>query len=163
MFKNILIWLRRVEGAVAALAFVMAAGAVLSDVVAREIFASSLWGATKFAVFCAAVAGFLGIGLATDNGMHLRPSFADGLVPAGLEPAMARLAPWLTAGFYFAAAWVSYLYVRESYEFGQAAPVLDWPLWIIQVVMPYAFLSNGIRQTIYGIDPRLAPETAGLF
>lgn len=155
--------LRGVEGVIAAVAFFMAAAAVLSDVFARELLASSIWGSTKFAVFCAAVAGFLGIGLATDAGMHLRPSFADRAVPRAFEPAMQRIAPLVTAGIYFAAAWYSFLYVRESFEFEQAAPVLDWPLWIIQVVMPYAFFSNGVRQLVYASDPELTPKPAGLF
>lgn len=163
MLHRLLKILRGFEGTIAAAAFLMAAGAVLSDVFARELLASSIWGSTKFAVFCAAVAGFLGIGLATDAGMHLRPSFADRAIPQAFEGAMARITPLVTAGIYLAAAWISFLYVRESFEFNQAAPVLDWPLWVIQIVMPYAFCSNGLRQVIYAINPALTPKSAGLF
>jgi TRAP-type C4-dicarboxylate transport system permease small subunit len=162
MMKSVLGKLLKIEGTVAAVAFALAAAAVLSDVIEREVFGQGIWGSTKFAVFAAAVAGFLGIGLATHAGMQLRPQFADGWMPKRLEPAMRHVAPGITAFLFFAIAWYAGAYVYETYQYGQLAPVLDWPLWMIQIVMPYAFISNGLRNLIYAIDPDLTPKSSGI-
>lgn len=161
MSKLFLQRLLKIEGTVAAFAFVLAAGAVLADVIGREVFHQGIWGSAKTAVFCAVAAGFLGIGLATHEGMHLRPQFADGWIPERFEPVMCRLAPLITAALFFTAAYYAALYVYETYEYDQAAPVLGWPLWRVQIIMPYAFASNGIRNLIYAIHPDLAPKPAG--
>lgn len=163
MLEKILAWLARIEGTIAAIAFLAAAAAILADVIGREFFGQGIWGAAKFAVFSAVVAGFLGIGLATHAGMHLRPQFADGWIPPRLEPAMRRLAPLITAALFFLLAGLAVIYVRETFLFGQLAPVLDWPLWAVQVVMPWAFFSNGLRNLIYAIRPDLAPGPVGIF
>lgn len=163
MYQSILDKLLKAEGTVAAIAFLCAATAILADVVGREFFGHGIWGAAKFAVFGTVSAGFLGIGLATHAGMHLRPQFADGWIPARFEPAMKRIAPMITAILFFTLGVLAYFYVRETFEYGQLAPVLDWPLWIIQMVMPYAFFSNGLRNLIYALQPDLLPGPAGIF
>lgn len=163
MYKSILDKLLKIEGTVAAIAFLCAATAILGDVIGREILGEGIWGAAKFAVFGTVSAGFLGIGLATHAGMHLRPQFADGWIPERFESAMHRIAPAITAALFFALAGLAFIYVRETYEYGQTAPVLDWPLWIIQMVMPYAFFSNGLRNLIYALQPDLLPKPAGIF
>ena len=163
MYQSILDKLLKVEGTVAALAFLCAAVAILADVVGREVFGQGIWGAAKFAVFGTVTAGFLGIGLATHAGMHLRPQFADGWIPARFEPAMKRITPMVTAIIFFILGVLAYFYVRETFEYGQMAPVLDWPMWIIQLVMPYAFFSNGVRNLIYALQPDLLPGPAGIF
>ncbi len=163
MYKTILDKLLKVEGTVAAIAFLCAATAILADVIGRELFGGGIWGAAKFAVFGTVTAGFLGIGLATHAGMHLRPQFADSWIPARFEPAMQRITPLVTAIIFFFLGVLSFLYVRETFEYGQLAPVLDWPMWIIQLVMPYAFFSNGVRNLIYALQPDLSPKPAGIF
>ena len=163
MLERILGTLLRIEGTVAAIAFLAAASAILADVIGREIFGHGIWGAAKFAVFASVVAGFLGIGLATHAGMHLRPRFADGWIPARFEPAMKRISALIGALLFCLLGVLSWIYVRETFAFGQRAPVLDWPLWAVQIVMPYAFFSNGLRHLIYAIRPDLVPEAAGIF
>lgn len=163
MYKSILDKLLKIEGTVAAIAFLCAATAILADVVGREFFGQGIWGAAKFAVFGAVSAGFLGIGLATHAGMHLRPQFADGVIPARFEPAMKRIAPLIASSIFFFISALAYIYVRETFEYGQVAPVLDWPMWVVQLVMPYAFFSNGVRNLIYALQPDLLPKPAGVF
>lgn len=163
MYQSILDKLLKVEGLVAAIAFLCAATAILADVIGREFFGQGIWGAAKFAVFGTVIAGFLGIGLATHAGMHLRPQFADGWIPDRFEPLMKRISPLVTAILFFILGVLAYFYVHETYEYGQTAPVLDWPLWMIQIVMPYAFFSNGIRNLIYALKPDLSPKPAGVF
>jgi len=161
--KKILSLLLKVEGSIAVVAFLLAAGAVLADVIGREIFDQGLWGSQKFAVYAAVTAGFLGIGIATHAGMHIRPRFADNWFPTSFEPALKRIAPAVTAFLFFVFAWYAYEFVKESFEYKQLTPVLDWPMWMIQIVLPYAFLSNGIRNLIYALQPELTPTTQGIF
>lgn len=163
MLKFCLSSLLRVEAAVAATAFVAAAMAIMADVVGRELLGQGIWGAAKFAVFCAVTAGFLGIGIATHAGMHLRPTFTDGWLPRSWQPALGRLGHLVTALLFFTMAWYAGQYVAETRSFGQMAPVLEFPLWMIQVLMPYAFISNGLRNLIYAISPELTPQARGVF
>jgi len=160
---NFLDKLVKVEGLVAALAFLSAATAILADVVGRELLGHGVWGAAKFAVFCAVIAGFLGIGVATHAGMHLRPRFADGWVPERFETLVQRISSLISSALFIALGVAAIMYVRDSYSFGQVAPVLDWPMWMVQIVMPYAFFSNATRHMIYAVQPELLPQSKELF
>lgn len=75
---------------------------------------------------------------------------------------MRHVAPGITAILFFATAWFATIYVFETYQYGQIAPALDWPLWTVQIVMPYAFISIGLRNLIYAIDPDLTPKSSGI-
>ena len=55
----ILKWLQRFESVIAAIAYAIVAGLLLGEIVAREFFASSIWGSQRMAVFAAIFAGLL--------------------------------------------------------------------------------------------------------
>jgi len=56
------------------------------------------------------------------------------------------------------AGYVSLKLVMSSYEIGFLVPVVDWPLWVVQLIMPYAFLSNAMRHLAFFMVPSLKPE-----
>ena len=154
----VLVWLQRFESLVAAIAYAGVAGLLLGEIVAREIFSSSIWGSQRIAVFCAIVAGFLGLSLATGSNGHLRPQFADNWFPARMRDGVVRFGDFLSAVTWIVFAVIAAVYVTETYESNEKAAVLYWLLWPLQLVLPYAFASCGVRHFIFGLKPELKPE-----
>ena len=59
--RTFLDWLTRAESVVAALAYLIVTGLLLGEIIAREVFGTSIWGSQKMAVFAAIFAAFLGL------------------------------------------------------------------------------------------------------
>ena len=49
-------------------------------------------------------------------------------------------------------------FVAQSAEFGDKAAIFYFPLWPIQLVMPYAFFSCAFRHLAYALHPELRPQ-----
>jgi len=147
----------KVEQIVAALAYAGVAGLLLGEVVARELFFDTIWGSQKVAVFAAIIAGFLGLTLATAANSHLRPQFTDHWWPEQLRPKVSRFGDALAALLFAALAYVSVLYVIESYQNHDRAAVLYVSLWPIQLIIPYAFFSSALRHVAFAIWPDSRP------
>jgi TRAP-type C4-dicarboxylate transport system permease small subunit len=152
------------ESIAATIAYAVVAVILMVDVIGREVFSTSFLGLQQLAVYGAIIAGFLGLTLATSDNAHLRPAFLDRLAPTALEPMVQRLGDLVSAGFFFAGAWVCWSFVAYSMEVGDRAPVMYFLLWPLQLVIPYAFASAGLKHLIFAADPALKPaasETAG--
>ncbi|KZK78594.1 Tripartite ATP-independent periplasmic transporter, DctQ component [Pseudovibrio sp. W64] len=152
--------LYRFEATLAALAYIIVVLAMLADVVAREFFDLSLMHSSKIALFAAIFAGMLGLGLATSTGNHIRPKITDQLLPAVWQNLLQRLGDVLSGALFLLAGYVSFGLVQSSYEIGFLVPVVDWPLWWFQSIMPYAFCSNALRYFGFALSPSLKPEEA---
>lgn len=151
----ILALMETVEGFVAMLAYAGVAALLITDVVMREFLGIPILGAQSLAVLGAIIAGFLGLSLAAAKGMHLRPAVLDHVLPARFDPYIARSSDVIASVFYFAIAYFAVRFVGESQLMGDKAAVLYFPLWPIQLVMPYAFLSCAIRHAAYAVEPEL--------
>lgn len=154
-------WLYRIEATVCVVAFLIVAGALMADVLAREFFGNGIFGAQRLAVWAAAIAGLGGFALVTAEGGHLRPSFADGWVPKRWDAHVNRIADVLSGAICLWFAWYAVefvLEVRRLGERGMAIPILTWP---IQCVIPWMFISSGLRYAIYAIWPGLRPAPKG--
>ena len=154
--------LYRFEATFAALAYIIVVVAMLADVVAREFFETSLMHSSKIALFSAIFAGMLGLGLATSSGTHIRPKFTDNVLPHAWQALLQRLGDVLSGCLFLLAGYISFELVRSSYEIGFLVPVVDWPLWWFQTIMPYAFCSNALRHFGFAVMPTLKPAEADL-
>jgi len=150
------------ESAVAALAYAAVAALLLGEIAAREIFQTSIWGSQKIAVFAAIIAGFLGLSIATATNRHLRPQFADRWWPSGWQGGLERFGDGLSAVIYCVLGVVAAIYISDTFENHDRAAVLYWPLWPIQLVIPYAFFSSGFRHMMFACrrDLKPAPEAS---
>ena len=154
---------------VAVAAFGFIAGIMLLDVIGRELLgpllrfvglnpgATGIFAAQKLSVFALVIGSFVGIGIATATGSHIAPRFAYGWVPAAWGPFMDRLADVLTGLFLVAVAWYGFKFVGSSLKTDLRAPVLDWPVWPIQLSIPLGFLSAAGRYFFYAVWPALKP------
>lgn len=150
--------LLKVESFVAAVAYGLVAALLLGEIVAREIFSETIWGSQKMAVFAAIYAGFMGLTLATAGNSHLRPQFADNWWPRRLHVKVERFGDVLSGVIFWGLAGSAVSYVMDSYTFGDRAAVLYNPLWWIQVIIPYALFSSGLRHMAFALRPALKPS-----
>lgn len=146
-----------VEATICVIAFCGTALALMADVLAREFFGNGIFGAQRFAVWSNAIAGLLGFALVTAERGHLRPQFADALVPKSLEPHIDRIGELLSAVICLVLTWYAVRFVQSSAalgERGMAIPILVWP---IQLVLPWMFFSSALRHIAFAIWPVLRP------
>ncbi len=146
------------ESIAAAAAYVLVAGLLIGDVVGREVLGKGIFGAQKMAVYCAIVAAFLGLALATSSNMQLRPSFLDHVFKG---PMTDRIGDAFAALFYVFMAVIAILFIQQSMEFQDRAAVLYWLLWPIQLIIPYALCSTGVRHGVFARWPALKPVERG--
>jgi C4-dicarboxylate transporter DctQ subunit len=103
------------------------------------------------------VVAFLGLGVATSEGAHLRPRFADGLIPPKYDTHFNRLADVITACFYGFVAYVAVFVVQETYELEDVTPTLRILIWPFQSVIIIAFGIGAVRHLIFAAFPPLRP------
>ena len=94
LYFQLLLWL---ESVIAVLAYLTTASLLVSVILSREVFTTSIDGAQKVAVLAAILAGSLGMAIATGENAHLRPTFADTFLPG---PVVDRIGDVLSAAIY---------------------------------------------------------------
>jgi TRAP-type C4-dicarboxylate transport system permease small subunit len=127
---------------------------VVLDVGSREIFEAGIPWAQKGAVYLMIWAGFLGAVLVTQKVEHLRPEIADKFWTGKLKPFYLRAHNFIVFCFCASMAYYSALYVLESREFGDRNVIIDMPMWLLQLVIPYAFTSMSLRYLYFIFSPR---------
>jgi TRAP-type C4-dicarboxylate transport system permease small subunit len=153
--------------AVAAFAFI--AGILILDVLGREFLgpllrflgfnpgATGIFFSQKLSIFALVIGSFAGIGIATATGAHIVPTFASAWVPSNWQVAFDRAADLLTGICLLVVVWFGYKFVASSMATDLRAPVLDWPVWPVQLAIPLGFLSAAGRYFFYAGWPLLRP------
>jgi TRAP-type C4-dicarboxylate transport system permease small subunit len=163
------VW-HRGECWVAVAAFAFIAGIMVLDVLGREAVgpllrlvglepgATGIFASQKLSIFALVIGSFAGIGIATATGAHIVPTFASAWVPPHWQRAFERAADLLTGLFLLGVVWFGLVFVGSSFRTDLRAPVLDWPVWPIQLAIPLGFLSAAGRYFLYAAWPALRPE-----
>ena len=157
-------WLRRcaaAERAVTFVAFLAMIAVVFGDVLARELSGTGVHWARQAGVYANIIVVMVGIGLASADGAHLRPRFADGWLPARLNPLIERLSEGLMAAFCLGFAWVAFGVVSETFVLQERSAVLRTLVWPVQAVIPLVFGLATIRHGIFALYPGLRPAPSG--
>ena len=150
----------RLEAMVAVAAYTIVTCALMIDIVSREVFHHSIWGIQKIAVYSAITAGLIGLGLATSKGKHIRPKFTDTWLPTRWVGNLTRAGDLIATITFLVAGYVSIDLVVISYDYEFLAPVLDWPIWPFQIILPYTFFSTALRHGCSTVNPELRPKEA---
>ncbi len=161
MLEFTLKWIRLTESIIATAAYAVVAILLMVDVIGREVFSTTFLGTQQLAIYGAIVAGFLGLTLATSDNAHLRPEFLD-FLGRKHEEAFCRIGDLISGAFFLGGAYVSMTFVIVSAEIGDRAPVLFFTLWPLQLVLPYAFASAGLKHFIFSLRPQLKPVSSGM-
>lgn len=152
----------RVERVVTFAAFLVMIAVVFADVLSRELTGTGLHWGRQAGVYANILVVMFGIGLASADGAHLRPRFADGWLPAAWSPALDRLAEWLMAAFCLGFAIVAFGVVAETYRLGERSTVLRTLVWPVQAVIPLVFLLAAVRHVLFGLYPEFRPAPPSL-
>jgi len=150
----------RAERAITFLAFLLMIAVVFADVVSREVTGTGLHWARQAGVYANIFVVMVGIGLASADGAHLRPRFADGWLPHAWEPAVLRLKEWLMALFCAGFAAVAFGVVAETFALQERSAVLRTLVWPVQAVIPLVFGVAALRHALFGLYPALRPDEA---
>lgn len=153
--KRFLGVLNTAEAIAAAIAYTVVAALLIGDVIGRELFGKGVFGAQKMAVYAAVIAGFIGLALATASNTQLRPAFLDWVFK---HSRVDRIGDLLACCFYVWIGFIAVQFIQQSFEFSDRAAVLYWLLWPIQMVIPYALFSTGLRHLLFGLWPDLKPD-----
>lgn len=154
MIDRLFEYLTRVERLLASVLILVLTIFVVLDVGARELFRTGIPWAQKGAVYMMIWAGFLGAVLVTQKVEHLRPEVADKLWQGKLKAVYLRVHNLMVFAFTAAMAYFSYLYVLESQEFADRNVIIDMPMWVLQAIIPYCFLSMSLRYLYFVFSPR---------
>ena len=150
--------LRRFEQAVTAAAFAIMVAVLGWDIFGRELMGGGKIWATPIAVYCNVALTFIGMGVASAAGGHLRPRFMDRMAPRALDGLLDRLTDLGFALFSIAAAWLCVRLVQETAGLQETDPVLQWEVWPFQLFMLAAFGMAAVRHGLYATYPLLRPR-----
>jgi TRAP-type C4-dicarboxylate transport system permease small subunit len=142
-------------------AFLVMIAVVFADVVNREITGTGLHWARQAGVYAHIFVVMFGIGIASAEGAHLRPRFADRWLPRGWDPLLERLQELLMALFCLGFALVAASVVVETYELQERAVVLRNLVWPFQLIVPMVFLVAAVRHGLFAAFPQLRPAEIG--
>jgi TRAP-type C4-dicarboxylate transport system permease small subunit len=151
----------RIERVVVLVAFALLAGAVFADVLLRELTGVGIAPARELAVFAMVAVALLGMDLATRDGLHLRPRFADGWLPGTWQPWLGRVSDLVAAAILGTLAAFAAIVVAETFALDERSPVLRVPIAPIQLLLPLAFGLMALRHLLGAIWPAVAPASGG--
>jgi TRAP-type C4-dicarboxylate transport system permease small subunit len=152
--------LRQAERWSTAAAFLLMVLVLGWDILGRELLGGGKIWATPIAVYANVFIAFIGIGVASAGGAHLRPRFMDGLAPRAWHAALDRTSDFGFALFSLGAAVLCWGLVRETVELQETDAVLHWQVWPFQTILLAAFGIAVVRHTLYGLFPALRPAAA---
>lgn len=156
--RKILALLSAFERSACIVAFVALSCVLFLDVFSRTLTGNGVGWSHQVGVYANSVIALLGIGLAAASGSHLRPRFADNLLPISMEPLLRHVQPLVSGIILLIFAVLATGLVLESYQLQERSTVLHTLLWPVQSLLPLAFYLAVLRQLVYVIYPALQPE-----
>jgi TRAP-type C4-dicarboxylate transport system permease small subunit len=158
--RTLLSGLLRLEQWGCALAFAVLVGVLGIDILGREVFGGGKIWATPIAVYANVFMAFVGMGIASAGGAHLRPKFFDQAVPRAWDAVFNRFTDIGFALFAAAACVLCWKLVRETMALAETDAVLQWQVWPFQWFLIVAFAFAVIRHACYATWPSLRPQPA---
>jgi TRAP-type C4-dicarboxylate transport system permease small subunit len=137
--------LAKAESAFLAAALAVMILVVFADFALRETLNKGLVWAKELAVYLLVWVGFIGASLAVHKRRHLVVEAGEKLFPPGLRKWTSLLACATTTALCLLLAWLGLRFVLETKQVGEVSLGMGMPLWIVQIVIPAAFLIIGLR------------------
>lgn len=98
-----------------------------------------------FGLCCLLWVGLMGASMATYTGQHLQMEMGEKIWPKRLRPHVALVQGWVVGAFCAVIAVLGMLSVLDHLQDWRSAPgaglipSIDWPKWIVYLVIPYSF------------------------
>ena len=157
MIKKTLNLFNSFERGITFLAFAVLVLVMFADVAMREITGTGLHWSRQLGVYANLFVVMFGLGIASSEGAHLRPRFADNWLPKRWVPFLMRLQETIMSLFCLLFAIIAFQVVIETFNDNVQSIVLRIAIWPFQAVIPVAFLMTSIRHLLYAIDPTHRP------
>ena len=149
--------LQKAEKGLAIGAYGVLVAGVFADVLSREFTGGGLFWASQVRVWANVIVVMAGFGLASADGAHLRPRFADNWLPQSWQPVLHTLQHVCMALFCLAIGLLASRVVFGSWQLGEVSIDLFLPVWPVQLFLPLAFLDAALRHLLYAGYPALRP------
>jgi TRAP-type C4-dicarboxylate transport system permease small subunit len=150
------------EYVVAGAAFLAITLLLFADVMSRELLGNGIYGAQRVAVYCMAVAAFVGFALTTHLDGHFRIEGLERLLPRRFDRPLSRLANIVSCGICLFLAYWALRFVIVSFENDERGVALGFVVWPIQTAMVWMFASSGVRYAVFARWPDLKPKASEL-
>lgn len=154
--------LTRIEAAIAVTALFVTGLALVSDIIAREVFRQSLFGSLRVAVYGTAIAALVGFNVCTAANGHMRVTAFDGLVPERWRPLVMQMGDLVSFIICAVFVYFSVHFVWQTYSLGETDVALRIFVWPMQLALPWLFISSGMRYLAFAIFPEIRPREAEL-
>lgn len=158
--RRILEGLRQAELWATALAFAVMVGVLAWDIIGRELLSGGKIWARPVAVYANVFLAFIGMGVASATGAHLRPRVFDNAVPRAWNGVFDRFTDAGFALFSAGAAWLCWRMLLESIQLEETDTVLPWQIWPFQGFLVAGFAIAVLRHSLYAAYPALRPAPA---
>tara|TARA_R110000787_G_scaffold167585_9_gene280521 strand:- start:163 stop:654 length:492 start_codon:yes stop_codon:yes gene_type:complete len=156
-YQRLLRVLTRLEASLAVLACSTLVIVLIVDVIAVDVFSTAVRGSPQLGVLSGIVACMFGLTLATGYGVHFRPTFADNIIPHVWAD---RVGDAISAVLFGVFAVFAVAFVTQSYVYADRVPVLNAPLWPVQIVVPHVLASCALKHTVFAISPKAKESLA---
>jgi len=150
--------LTKLEAGLAVLACSTLVLVLVVDVIAVDVFSAAVRGSPQVGILSGIVACMLGLTLATGSGVHFRPTFADNIIP---HVWTERVGDAISAVLFGVFAVFAVEFVMQSYAYADRVPVLNVPLWPVQIVVPYVLASCALKHTVFAVSPKTKEALSG--
>lgn len=120
------------------------------QVIAR-MFGSSLTFVDELSGYSAVWATFLGIGYALREGRHVRVDLVTRMVSPRTEALMFFIGDLVCLFLSIIITWKGFGLVANSHMAERVTAMLQWPVYILQLVMPIGFMIFGFEALMHAI------------
>ncbi len=150
--------LQKFEKWLAVAAFALLVVVIFADVVSRELTGAGLYWASQVGVWANVIVVMAGFGLASAEGVHLRPRFTDQWLPHSWAAGLVTAQHACMAVFCALIGALATRVVLGSWELGEVSIDLFAPVWPVQLFLPLAFFAAALRHGLYAVFPALRPD-----
>lgn len=156
--SRLLKFISSVEQWVTLSAFIAIAVVMIGDLIGREFFGYSFATSKRVALFLMFYIAFIGIPLATQQQQHLKISSIENFLPKRWTKCLFYLRHLITAGFTLTIMILTARYIFTGIALDERDALIGLPLWYIQFVIFYSFLSVSFRHILYIVTPTLVEQ-----
>ena len=127
---------------------------IFVDIIGRELIGGGLYWAGRFGVYGFIFIALLGLPLATERALHIRPQVLERVLATLSEYARALFEHGIAALINGMLGVVCLLYAWGSVRLEESDPVTGVPLWAVLLALPYGFFSAALRHICLIMDAK---------
>lgn len=151
-----------VEIGAAALLVVLAAGAIVLDVLARALFNVAFSWANEFTRYGIVWMTFLGAAIGARRGAHISIDVLAEVLPPRAASIALRGAAWIAAVACGVLTWQSVALVMSMARMGQTSPSMELPMWMVYCALPLGFGLMTLHFSVFALTADRAAARAAM-